>query len=102
MPMSPKGRNGFSNITNCLSMKKEDFLHDDNFVWTNNLVNEFIKIYHQGSKGDYANARTVIQKMAVFKSKHPEAFRSSKVSGAKIVEVRKLFWGLITITKYGN
>jgi hypothetical protein len=83
-------------------MKREDFIHDDNFVWTNNLVNEFIKIYHQGSKGDYANARTVVQKMAVFKTKHPEAYKSSKVSVSKVINVKKFFWGLVTITTYGN
>jgi hypothetical protein len=83
-------------------MKREDFIHDDNFVWTNNLVNEFIKIYHQGSKGDYANARTVVQKMAIFKAKHPEAYKSSKVSVSKVMKVKKFFWGLVTITTYGN
>lgn len=77
-------------------MKK--FLKNEEFVWTDELVLNFVRIYHKGKFDAYSEARTVGQKMAVFKSLNLSAYRKINPNDKKTV-TRSFLWGLFKITR---
>jgi hypothetical protein len=83
---------------NLISTIMKKVFKNEEFVWTDELVLDFVRIYHKGKFDAYSEARTVGQKMAIFKSLNLQAYKKITPTEKKSV-TRTFLWGLFKITK---